>query len=70
MLKSFAVGVVAAGLVTTVACGRSDSKVTKDVNANLAKDATTESSDVSVDTGKHTVTLNGTVATPLKKQKR
>jgi hyperosmotically inducible protein len=67
MLKRFAMGVLAAGLVTTVACGRSDSSVTKDVNANLAKDSTTESSDVSVDTGKNTVTLNGTVATPAEK---
>ena len=68
MLKSFAMGLFAAGLVTAVACGRSDSHVTKSVESNLAKDDAVKSSEVNVDTGKNTVTLNGTVATPAQKR--
>lgn len=67
MLKGFAVGLLAAGLVTTAACSQSDKGVTNAVEKNLSKNDATTSSDVSVDTGKHLVTLNGTVATPNEK---
>ena len=62
MLKKLAIVLSVAALSATVACSKTDSGVTHSVKAKIADDAATKGSDISVDTGQKTVTLNGTVA--------
>jgi len=69
MLQRFAMVLSAAGLVMTAGCSQSDSGITTAVKTKLAADDTVKASDISVDTGKRVVTLNGTVDAPAAKQR-
>jgi hyperosmotically inducible protein len=69
MLQRFAMALSAAGLVMTVACSQSDSGIATAVKTKLAADDTVKASEISVDTGKRVVTLNGTVDTPTAKHR-
>jgi hyperosmotically inducible protein len=62
MLKQFAIVLSVAALSATVACSKTDSGVNRSVKSKIAADETTKGSDIAVDTGQKTVTLNGTVA--------
>ena len=62
MLKKFAIVLSVAALSATVACSKTEAGVNHSVKSQLAKDDTTKGSDIAVDTGQKTVTLNGTVA--------
>jgi hyperosmotically inducible protein len=60
---------LAAGLVVTVGCSQSDSRISTVVKSKLAADDTVKASEINVDTGKNIVTLNGTVDTQAAKQR-
>ena len=69
MLKRFAMVLSAAGLAMTAACSQSDSGITNAVRTKLAADDTVKASQISVDTGRNVVTLNGTVGTSAAKER-
>jgi hyperosmotically inducible protein len=69
MLQRFAMALSAAGLVMTAGCSQSDSGITTAVKTKLAADDAVKASDISVDTGKRVVTLNGTVDALAAKQR-
>jgi len=67
MLKKFAIVLSVAALSATVACSKTDSGINHSVKSKLAADDETKGSNIAVDTGQKTVTLNGTVASSEQK---
>ena len=62
MLRKFAIVLSVVALSATVACSKTDSGINHSVKSKLSADDATKGSDIAVDTGQKTVTLNGTVA--------
>jgi len=69
MQQRFAILMSAAGLAFSVACSQTDAGVTTAVKAKMASDDTVKASEINVDTHNHVVTLNGTVASRLEKER-
>jgi hyperosmotically inducible protein len=69
MQQRFAILMSAAGLAFSVACSQTDAGVTTAVKSKMASDDTVKASEINVDTHNHVVTLNGTVASRLEKER-
>ena len=69
MQQRFAILMSAAGLAFSVACSQTDAGVTTAVKSKMASDDTVKASEINVETHNHVVTLNGTVASRLEKER-
>ena len=69
MVRKLAIVLSVVALSATVACSKSDTGINHSVKSKLSSDDATKGSDIAVDTGQKTVTLNGTVASSDQKSR-
>lgn len=69
MHQRFAILLSAGALAITAACSQTDAGITSAVKSKMAVDDRVKASEINVDTHKHVVTLNGTVASNGEKER-